>query len=382
MSFAAIIVAAGAGVRAGAGAPKQWRPLGGKAVIRWSVEAMAAAGANPIIAVVAAGDEALAREALADLEGWFLAVGGVTRAQSVAAGLSALADGADPVVLIHDAARPFLEPAHIRALVDAVGDADGAIPVLAVADTLKRLDDNGVTTVARDGLWHAQTPQAFRTRALKAAYAAWSDLGPPTDDAAVIERAGGKVVFVPGDPMLFKLTHPEDFAMAERLTASRRVTCVGQGFDAHRFGPGDGVWLCGVRIAHGQSLVGHSDADAPLHALTDAVLGALGEGDIGEHFPASDPRWKGATSDRFLLHAADLVRQKGGRVINVDVTVICEAPRLADHRASMRARLSELLDLPMASVSVKATTTEGMGFTGRGEGIAAQAIATVELPAP
>jgi 2-C-methyl-D-erythritol 4-phosphate cytidylyltransferase/2-C-methyl-D-erythritol 2,4-cyclodiphosphate synthase len=228
-------------------------------------------------------------------------------------------------------------------------------------------------------LWRAQTPQAFRKLRLIEAYAAWSAEADPTDDAAVIEAAGGRVALAPGAPMLMKLTWPEDFAMAERLAGAARQTRIGQGYDAHRFGPGDAVWLCGVKIAHEQALVGHSDADAGLHALTDALLGAIGEGDIGDHFPPSDPQWKGASSDRFLAHAVELLRARGGRVVNADVTLICEAPKIAPHRAAMRARLAELLGTE--AVSVKATTTEGMGFTGRREGLAAQAIVAVEVPA-
>jgi 2-C-methyl-D-erythritol 4-phosphate cytidylyltransferase/2-C-methyl-D-erythritol 2,4-cyclodiphosphate synthase len=284
---------------------------------------------------------------------------------------------------VHDAARPFVAERHVRALLDALGDADGAVPVLPVSDTLKRANATGETSTAvRDGLNRAQTPQAFRLGALRDAYAAWKPGdGEPTDDAQVVERAGGRVVLVAGDPMLMKLTYPEDFAMAEALARSAAVTRVGQGFDAHRFGPGDHVMLCGVRIPHGQALVGHSDADAGLHALTDALLGAIGDGDIGEHFPASDARWRDADSAVFLAHAVERVRARGGELVNVDVTLICEQPRLSSHRQAMRERLAALLDLPLDAVSVKATTTEQMGFTGRGEGLAAQALAVVQLPA-
>jgi 2-C-methyl-D-erythritol 4-phosphate cytidylyltransferase/2-C-methyl-D-erythritol 2,4-cyclodiphosphate synthase len=254
-----------------------------------------------------------------------------------------------------------------------------------MADTLKRREGKApVITVTREHLWRAQTPQAFRLVDLRAAYAAWPpEAGEPTDDAAVIERTGGRIALAPGDPMLMKLTYPEDFTMAEALAANAhaKVTCIGQGFDAHRWGPGEAVWLCGVRIDHDQTLIGHSDADAGLHALTDALLGAIGEGDIGDHFPPIDPQWKGAASQVFLTHAVELIRGRGGRIANVDVTLICERPRIKPHRAAMRERLADLLGLPLARVSVKATTTEGMGFTGRGEGLAAQAVAAVELPA-
>jgi 2-C-methyl-D-erythritol 4-phosphate cytidylyltransferase/2-C-methyl-D-erythritol 2,4-cyclodiphosphate synthase len=236
-------------------------------------------------------------------------------------------------------------------------------------------------TRSREGLWRAQTPQGFRLGLLKAAFAAWPGGAEATDEAAVVERAGGKVALVPGAPELMKLTFPEDFTMAEQLAGQTRAMRIGQGFDAHRFGPGAAVMLCGVRIDHDHGLVGHSDADAGLHALTDALLGAIGEGDIGDHFPPSDPQWKDAPSDRFLAHAVRLVHARGGRILNVDVTLICERPKIKPHREAMRARLAEILGIDPAAVSVKATTTEGMGFTGRQEGLAAQAVACVEQPA-
>jgi 2-C-methyl-D-erythritol 4-phosphate cytidylyltransferase/2-C-methyl-D-erythritol 2,4-cyclodiphosphate synthase len=273
---------------------------------------------------------------------------------------------------------------HVEGLLAALAEADGAVPALPVADTLKRQDGSGLATVPRDGLWRAQTPQAFRLGVLRRAYGAWpADAGEPTDDAAVVERAGGRVALAPGDPLLMKLTYPEDFDMAEAIVAERAPMAVriGQGFDAHRFGPGNAVILCGVSIPHHHGLVGHSDADAGLHALTDAILGAIGEGDIGDHFPPSDPRWRNADSGQFLKHAAALVAGKGGQIVNVDVTLICERPKVKPHRAAMRARLAELLAIPVDRVSVKATTTEQMGFTGREEGLAAQAIASVRMPA-
>ena len=383
MGFSAIIVAAGAGSRAGQGQAKQWRVLAGRPVLAWSARALIEAGAARVVVVIPAGDEALAADALVGLSGWATTPGGATRAQSVIAGLAALYDQpADCVVLVHDAARPFVRAEHVRTLTRALAAADGAIPALPVADTLKRGEGGAVAgTVSRAGLWRAQTPQAFRLGRLRDAYAAWpADAGEPTDDAAVMEAAGGRVALAPGDPMLMKLTYPEDFAMAERLAAPAAPSMrIGQGFDAHRFGPGDHVWLCGVRIPHDRTLIGHSDADAGLHALTDALLGAIGDGDIGDHFPPSDPQWKGADSGVFLRHAADLVRARGGRIANVDVTLICERPKVKPHRQAMRARLAELLDLPLDRVSVKATTTEAMGFTGREEGLAAQAVAAVEM---
>jgi 2-C-methyl-D-erythritol 4-phosphate cytidylyltransferase/2-C-methyl-D-erythritol 2,4-cyclodiphosphate synthase len=380
MSFSAVIVAAGDGLRAGPGEPKAWRNLGGRPILRWSVEGLLAAGAREIVLVVARDRLAHADEALAGLHGWRAVTGGQTRSGSVQAGLAAITAQPNQPVLIHDAARPFVNRGHVDRLLAALDIAEGAIPALPVPDTLKRGDGIVDETVSRDGLWRAQTPQAFRFGRLKAAYARWPAGEEPTDDASVMERAGGTVAMVPGDPMLMKLTWPEDFLMAEQLAASRRIVRMGQGIDAHRFGPGDVVWLCGVRIQHDLGLVGHSDADCGLHALTDAVLGAIAEADIGEHFPPSDPRWKGASSDRFLLHAVELVAARGGRLTNADVTLICERPKIRPHRAAMRARIAELLGLPVDRVSVKATTTEGMGFTGREEGLMAQAVVTVETP--
>jgi 2-C-methyl-D-erythritol 4-phosphate cytidylyltransferase/2-C-methyl-D-erythritol 2,4-cyclodiphosphate synthase len=377
MTFHAVVVAAGSGSRAGG--PKQWRLLAGKPVARWSVEALLDAGAEAIALVIPAGAEADAQAALAGLPRWFPVPGGAQRAHSVRNGLDALAKQTPEKVLVHDAARPFLTRRVIQALVEALDGADAALPALAVADTLKRAADGVVTATApRDGLWRAQTPQAFRYKALVKAHAAWDGAEDPTDDAQAIEAAGGKVVLTPGDPRLMKLTYPEDFEMAEALAGQVREIRVGQGLDAHRFGPGDGVWLCGVKIASDLMLIGHSDADAGLHALTDAILGAIGCGDIGDHFPPTDPRWKGASSDLFLKHAADLVRARGGRIANVDVTLVCERPRIKPHREAMRERLSEILGLPLDAVSVKATTMEKMGFTGREEGLVAQAVATVE----
>ena len=383
MTFSAVIVAAGSGSRAGPGQAKQWRVVAGKPVLRWSVEALLNAGAQNLVIVADPAAREILEEALDGLSGWTMTAGGATRARSVRAGLAVLSDRpASEPVLVHDAARPFLGAATIASVLKALDDADGAIPALPMADTLKSgAPDAAVVTKPRDDLWRAQTPQAFRRDRLLAAYAAWTGPDEPTDDAQVVERHGGRVMVTPGDPMLMKLTYPEDFAMAEKLASAARITRMGQGFDAHRWGPGESVWLCGVEIAHNETLIGHSDADAGLHALTDAILGAIGEGDIGDHFPPTDPQWKGAASDKFLVHAVDLVRQRGGTLVNVDVTLICERPKIKPHRAAMRERLAQILDLPLDRVSVKATTTEGMGFTGRGEGLAAQAIAVVETPA-
>lgn len=381
MKFAAVIVAAGSGERAGPGQAKQWRLLAGKAVLRWSVEAMRAAGASEIVVVVAADAHDKATQVLAGLDGWRSVSGGASRADSVRHGLEVLRADGDLPVLVHDAARPLLRPDHIERLLAGLSGAKGAILALPLADTLKRTETAGPVTVPRDGLWRAQTPQAFRLGDLRAAYAAWPAGEEPTDDAQVMERHGGHVALVTGDPALMKLTYPEDFAMAETLAGARLITRMGMGYDAHRWGPGEAVWLCGVRIDHDQTLIGHSDADAGLHAITDALLGAIGAGDIGDHFPPTDPQWRGASSDIFLKHAAGLVTARGGRILNVDVTLICERPKIKPHREAMRARLADILDLPLDRVSVKATTTEGMGFTGRGEGLAAQAVCAVETPA-
>lgn len=380
MNFSAVVVAAGAGLRAGPGEPKAWRSLGGRPIVRWSMEGLLSAGAREVIVVVAHDRLALVDEALAGLANWRAVTGGKTRAESVQAGLAAVTAGRDQPVLIHDAARPFVAREHVARLLAALDVSDGAIPALPVPDTLKRGDGLVDGTVSREGLWRAQTPQAFRAGKLKAAYRAWPAGEEPTDDASVMERAGGTVAMVPGDPLLMKLTYPEDFLMAEQLAGARRIVRMGQGIDAHRFGPGDVVWLCGVRIQHDLGLIGHSDADCGLHALTDAVLGAIGDGDIGEHFPPSDPQWKGASSDRFLTHAVERVAAVGGRILNADVTLICERPKIRPHRDAMRARIAELLGLPIHRVSVKATTTEGMGFTGREEGLMAQAVVAVECP--
>ncbi|WAC58671.1 bifunctional 2-C-methyl-D-erythritol 4-phosphate cytidylyltransferase/2-C-methyl-D-erythritol 2,4-cyclodiphosphate synthase [Brevundimonas sp. SL130] len=383
MTFSGIIVAAGSGSRAGG--DKQWRTLGGKPVLRWSAEALLNAGADELVIVIAPGAEPRVAEALAGLSHWRAVVGGDVRAQSVRAGLAALACPADQPVLIHDAARPLLDRAVIDRLIAALSDAGGALPALPVADSLRRGAEGLMAgVVERDGLWRAQTPQAFRRQTIESAYAAWTGPDAPTDEAVVVERHGGRVALVAGDPRLMKLTYPEDFAMAEALLsqATRYQTRIGSGYDVHRWGPGGSVWLCGIEVPHDQTLIGHSDADAGLHALTDALLGAIAQGDIGDHFPPTDPKWKGASSDLFLLHAAELVTARGGRIVNVDVTLICEQPKVKPHRQAMRERIASLLSLPLDAVSVKATTTEGLGFTGRGEGLAAQAVATVEIPIP
>ena len=306
--------------------------------------------------------------------------GGATRQESVRNGLEAIAaeDGCARV-LIHDAARPFVDAALVGRVLAALEHDDGAIPALAVVDSLRTGGSHVAGDVARDGLWRVQPPQGFRFEAILAAHRAAAPGA--TDDAAVLRAGGGRVALVAGDERNFKITTAEDFERAEQQLAASLVSRTASGFDVHRFGPGDHVWLCGVRVPHGFGLVGHSDADAGLHALTDALLGCIGAGDIGDHFPPSDPQWKGVSSDRFLAHARDLVEARGGRIDHVDVTLICEAPKVGPHREAMRQRLQALLGLAPGAVSVKATTTEGLGFTGRREGIAAQAVATIRIPA-
>jgi len=378
MSFNAIIVAAGSGTRSGG--PKQWRSLAGKPVVRWSVETFLAAGATSVVVAIPEGGSADINAALQGLTGWTAVIGGSERAESVRRGLTQIEPGLP--VLVHDAARPLVLPTHVETLLAAIKDADAAAPALAVADTLKSADEGIVRgTVDRRGLWRVQTPQAFSPGVLQSAFEQWDGQEAPTDDLAVVEAIGGRIRLVAGDPRLLKLTFPEDFAMAEAVVGNRTTTRVGTGFDVHAFGPGSAVWLCGVEIAHTHGLVGHSDADVGLHALTDAVLGAIGDGDIGDHFPPTDPQWKGAASDRFLAHAAGLVTARGGRIVHVDVTLICEQPKVKFHRQAMRARIADVLGLQLDAVSVKATTTEGLGFTGRSEGIAAQAVATIVTPA-
>jgi 2-C-methyl-D-erythritol 4-phosphate cytidylyltransferase / 2-C-methyl-D-erythritol 2,4-cyclodiphosphate synthase len=388
MRFQAVVVAAGSGSRAGV--EKPWVELAGAAVLRWSVRALLDAGAGDVVVVVSGHRLEDTGAALRGLQGWRAVEGGATRAESVARGLEALSAGGpgrrDLPVLIHDAARPFLDPGVIARLLEALTGSDGAAPALPAVDSLRHGNAAMLgNSVDRENLYRMQTPQAFRLTTVQDALSRWSGAQPPTDEAEAVRAAGGTVVLVAGDPRLFKLTYPEDFIMAEALAAGLTppaVTRVGQGFDVHRWGPGNAVWLCGVEIPHDQTLIGHSDADAGLHALTDAILGAMGDGDIGDHFPPGDPQWKGASSDRFLVHAVERLAARGGRLVNIDVTLICEAPKIKPHRAAMRERLADLCGLPLDAVSVKATTTEQLGFAGRGEGLAAQAVATITLPAP
>jgi 2-C-methyl-D-erythritol 4-phosphate cytidylyltransferase/2-C-methyl-D-erythritol 2,4-cyclodiphosphate synthase len=380
--IAALIVAAGRGVRAGQAEPKQYRLLAGRPVLRRTLDVFARhPRIDRIQVVIGDGDRAAYDIAVAGLDLAPACLGGATRRASVAAGLEALSTEPPARVLIHDAARPFVTGALIDRVIDALETADGAAPALAVSDTLLRARDGGLAgeSVPRQGIVRMQTPQGFRYEAIRAAHAACRD-DSQTDDVGVARAAGLEVVLVPGEEDNIKLTTPEDFDRAARRLAAAEYR-TGSGFDVHAFAPGDAVTLCGVRIPHDHALAGHSDADAGLHALTDALLGAIGAGDIGQHFPPDDPQWKGADSSRFLAHARDLVTAAGGRIVNADVTLICEAPKLGPHRAAMQARIAEILGIDAGRIGVKATTTERLGFTGRGEGIAAQAIATVALPA-
>lgn len=371
-STAAIVVAAGKGLRAGQPLPKQFALWRGKPVIRHSVEALARAGVAPILVVIPQGAEDLAADALAGIAGVQFTGGGETRQESVRLGLEVLAGSKPDLVLIHDAARPVLPSAVIDRLLGALSGLPGAIPVLPVADSLAHAEHEDDIEVMgaparREDLRRVQTPQAFRFPEILAAHRAWD--GPTTagDDAQVAQAAGLRIALVEGDEALHKLTYASDFAV------SAPPIRVGTGYDVHRLEEGEELWLCGVKIEHTHGLSGHSDADVAIHALVDALLGAVGRGDIGQHFPPSDPQWKGAASDRFLAHAGKLVAEAGYALGNADVTIICEAPKIGPHREAMRARLAEILAVDPSLISVKATTTEKLGFTGRSEGIACQA---------
>ncbi|NBU84238.1 MAG: bifunctional 2-C-methyl-D-erythritol 4-phosphate cytidylyltransferase/2-C-methyl-D-erythritol 2,4-cyclodiphosphate synthase [Sphingomonadaceae bacterium] len=378
MTITAIIVAAGKGERAGGPVPKQYAMVGGKSLLAHAVMAFSShQSIDQIIVVIGEGQSDLAREALGEVAGLRIITGGAERQDSVAAGIAAAGDA--DILLIHDAARPFLPHTVINRLIEAMETSDGAVPALPVADTLSRGNQHLGDVVDRTNLYRIQTPQAFRAEAIKTAHSQWR--GPvATDDAQMARAAGYRVALVAGDIMLEKVTTPQDFAEAERRISARLISRSALGFDVHQLASGEELWLGGVRIDHDKGLVGHSDADVALHALTDALLGALGDGDIGTHFPPSDPQWRGARSQRFVEHAAQLVSAAGGIIDHVDLTLICEAPKIGPHKDAMRAAIANMLGISVRHVSVKATTTERLGFTGRGEGIAAQAIATIRLP--
>lgn len=374
MRIATILVAAGSGTRFGAETPKQFLPLAGKPVIRHAAEALAAC--SDLLQPV--GDAAAIEPALAGLSHLPVVPGGATRQDSVRAGLEALAAHDPDIVLVHDAARPNIPPATVPALLAALEQAAGAIPAAPVADTLKRAAQGVILeTVPREGLFRAQTPQAFHFPALLAAHR--SGVQGATDDAALLEAAGHSILIVPGAEGNIKITYPEDLQRLER-TMTTLIPRVGTGFDVHVLEAGRPLMLCGLEVPHDKGLAGHSDADVGIHALCDAIYGALAEGDIGRHFPPSEATWKDADSARFLRHAAGRIAARGGRLANADVTLICERPKVSPHAAAMQARLASLLDVPPDLISVKATTTERLGFTGRGEGIAAQAAVCILVP--
>ncbi|OED47793.1 bifunctional 2-C-methyl-D-erythritol 4-phosphate cytidylyltransferase/2-C-methyl-D-erythritol 2,4-cyclodiphosphate synthase [Leisingera sp. S232] len=375
MTTAALIVAAGRGTRAGGGMPKQWRPLKGRRVIDWTLTAFQKAGVDLTVLVLSPDDTA-AWEEFTGIPGLILAKGGAERAVSVTNGLTALADQNVDKVLIHDAARPCVSPALINSIIKSLDTETAAAPALAVTDALWTGAKDQVTgTQDRTGLYAAQTPQGFHYDAIVAAHQAYT--GNAADDVEVARAAGLDVRIIPGEPDNIKITRPEDFIRAERILGADMDIRLGNGYDVHRFGPGDSVILCGVEIPHEKTLQGHSDADVGMHAVTDAIYGALAQGDIGQHFPPSDPQWKGAASKIFLRHAANLAREMGFTLSNVDCTLVCEHPKVGPHAARMRDVMAEILGIGADRVSIKATTSERLGFTGRSEGIAA--IATAAL---
>jgi 2-C-methyl-D-erythritol 4-phosphate cytidylyltransferase/2-C-methyl-D-erythritol 2,4-cyclodiphosphate synthase len=375
----AIIVAAGQGLRSGSALPKQFAPLAGKPMLAHSYAALSAhPGIDRVLMVIGAGQEALLADALGGVP---FAIGGASRRESVRNGLEAIASEAPDSVLIHDAARPFLSAAVIDRLLAALDSDVGAIPALAVADTLVRHNGALGETVSRDHLYRVQTPQAFRFAEVLKAHRDWPAHEDATDDAQMVAQSGYNVSIVEGDPMLEKITHPSDFTAAEARHAATLRVRTATGYDVHRLVEGEELWLGGLLIPHDKGLSGHSDADVALHAITDALLGTIADGDIGMHFPPSDPQWRGANSAQFLQHAASLIAKQGGIIDFIDLTIICEAPKIGPHREGMRARIAELLQMAPGQVSVKATTTERLGFTGRGEGIAAQAVATIRIAA-
>lgn len=370
---AAIIVAAGSGSRLGGQVPKQFLPLGGKPVLRWSVEVMLRCNNIADVIIIAPPDSVEQTGALLPANTRLRVIPGspISRTESVRAGLNTLSAAPPAKVLIHDAARPGLTLDVLEELLTALDTASAACPALPVSDALKDTSAGGIRSVPRDSLVRVQTPQAFRWDAITSAYAATTDAA--VDDLALVEAHGAKITLTPGREALMKITYPEDLAVVEKLIASPALR-VGTGFDVHGFEPGDAVILCGVRIPHTKKLEGHSDADAGWHALTDAILGALALGDIGDHFPPSDPQWKGAASVKFLQHAVKLAHDRGFRIANADITILAERPKISPHREAMRRATAEACDIELASVSVKATTTEKLGFVGREEGIAAQAV--------
>ena len=377
MNCAALIVAAGRGQRFGGSGPKQYAPLKGEPLLRRTLRAFRDhASIGEIAVAIHPDDQGLFQAAASGLSRITSVAGGATRQESVRLGLEALAARAPDLVLIHDGARPMVDAGLIDRVLAGLATAEGVLPAMPVIDTLKRVDGAAiVATVARENLVRAQTPQGFRFAAILAAHRAHAGEA-LTDDASVMERAGHKVIIVSGDETNIKVTTMDDLA---RVTAMLSETRTGSGFDVHKFGPGDAVMLCGVRVPNSHGLEGHSDADVALHAATDAILGAIGAGDIGLHFPPSDPKWRGIASHQFLRHAHGLLTARGGTLVHLDVTIICERPKVGPHREAMVIEMAKILGVAMDRISVKATTTEGLGFTGRREGIAAQALATVRV---
>lgn len=377
MTTAALIVAAGRGTRAGGGLPKQWRPLNGQRVIDWTLKAFADAGVETIVLVLSADDKE-AWESFRTDPRVILATGGAERSQSVQNGLRALQGRSITKVLIHDAARPCTSVALIQTVISALDTGVAAAPALAITDALWTGENDRVSgTRDRTGLYGAQTPQGFHYDAILAAHQ--SHPGGAADDVEVARAAGLNVAIVAGEPDNIKITRPEDFARAARILGNKTTMDIrlGNGYDVHRFGPGSSVILCGVEIPHDRSLQGHSDADVGMHAVTDAIYGALAQGDIGQHFPPSDPQWKGAASEIFLRHAAELAREMGFEISNVDCTLVCEYPKVGPHAARMREEMARIIGISADRVSIKATTSERLGFTGRSEGIASLATAAL-----
>jgi len=388
--IAVIIVAAGRGHRFGGEMPKQYLEVHQQPLVRHAVQAFLDHPAIDLILPVIHPDDAdILANALGGLDYLEPVAGGAARQDSVRNGLEGLASSAPDYVLVHDAARPMVAPALIDRVIEALQDTSGVIPGIAVVDTLKRADDDGIITdtVSRDGLWRAQTPQGFKYADLLAAHR--SAIGQElTDDAAVMEASGYRVAVVLGDENNIKVTAPDDLMRMEEIMSDDSAQAklvrspsfrIGSGYDVHKLGPGDHVTLCGVEITSERALIGHSDADVALHSVTDAVFGAIADGDIGSHFPPTDSQWRGASSDQFLAYACERMRERGFELSNIDLTIICEKPKIGPHRDAMRARLAEIAQIDVSCVSVKATTTERLGFTGRGEGIAAEAVIIIEI---
>ena len=396
-TLAQIIVAGGKGLRTGGSVPKQYSDIHNKPVIYRTLDALSTLSNGPnaplsrnsirLIIVHAADDENLLDKSIGDFSVTKV-LGGKTRSASVRAGLESLRDNPPDYVMIHDAARPFVSPQCLRALLDMMQDFQAAVPVLPLVDAVKSYSETGLgDDIDRASLRRVQTPQSFHYLNIMKAYADLPEDAALSDDIAVARLAGMTVGTVLGDENNFKITYASDFEKAENLIKANAMTdknsyytATGSGYDVHRYTDGDGIWLCGIKIPTPYTLLGHSDADAGLHALTDAIFGAMADGDIGDHFPPTDPQWAGARSDKFLKFAVDRLTERGGKLQHVDVTLICEKPKVKQHRDAMRQRISEILDLPISRISVKATTTEKLGFTGREEGLAAQAVATVVLP--